>query len=98
MQNTYENIRKIIIWLSYLIHKQIQINEKEIHKLSEEFPKDDSFIFNRLRLFIWTYSQNLKKYDIGKNIESFSNDLFWSSFLESEIFKFISRQWDNISQ
>ncbi|ARD28234.1 SIR2 family protein [Acinetobacter lactucae] len=98
MQNTYENIGKIIVWLSYLINKQLQINEKEIHKLSEEFPRDDSFIFNRLRLFIWTYSQNLKKYDIGKNIESFSNDLFWSSFLESEIFKFISKQWDNISQ
>ncbi|CAI3102157.1 hypothetical protein MWMV8_MWMV8_00177 [Acinetobacter calcoaceticus] len=97
MQNTYENTGKIIVWLSYLIHKQIQINEKEIHRLSKEWPRDDSYIFNRLRLFIWTYSQSLQSYNIGKNIQNFSDDLFWSSILEADLFKFISKKWDNIS-
>lgn len=97
MQNTYEKTGKIIVWLSYLIYKQIQINEKEIHSLSKEWPRDDSYIFNRLRLFIWTYSQSLQDYNIGKNIENFSDELFWSSVLEADLFKFISRKWDDIS-
>ncbi|MEQ1160118.1 SIR2 family protein [Acinetobacter calcoaceticus] len=95
MQNTYENTGKIIVWLSYLINKQLQINEKEIHRISEEWPKNDSFIFNRLKLFVWTYSQSLQTYNIGKSIDNFSNDLFWSSVLEADLFKFISKQWNN---
>ncbi|WP_155857478.1 hypothetical protein [Acinetobacter sp. TTH0-4] len=98
MQDAYENTGKIIVWLSHLINRQLQMDEKEIYALSEEWPKDDSFIFNRLRLFVWIYSQNIHEFDIGKNIENFSDDFFWSSVLEADLFKFISKKWDKIPE
>lgn len=96
INETHDNTGKIIVWLIYLIHRQLKIDENEIHKISEKWPKDDNFIFNRFRLSIWTNSKNIKKYNIGENIENFSNELFWNSFLENDLFKLISEQWNNI--
>lgn len=98
MRDAYENTGKIIVWLSHLINRQLQIDEKEIYALSKEWPKNDSFIFNRLRLFVWMYSKNIHEFDIGKNIENFSDDFFWSSVLEADLFKFISKKWDKIPE
>ncbi|BAP35762.1 SIR2 family protein [Acinetobacter guillouiae] len=98
MYETYDNIGKIIVWISHLINRQIKIDENEIHKLSEKWPKNDSFIFNRLKLFIWTYSQDIQKYHIGKHIKNFADELFWSSVLEADLFKLISNQWNNIQE
>ncbi|MCH7303505.1 hypothetical protein MMP74_03735 [Acinetobacter sp. NIPH 1869] len=98
INETYDNTGKIIVWISHLINRQIKIDENEIHKLYEKWPKNDSFVFNRLRLFIWTYSQDIQKYHIGKNIKNFTDELFWSSTLESDLFNLISNQWNNIQE
>lgn len=98
MQNAYENTGKIIVWLSHLINRQIKIDENEIHNISKEWPKNDSIIFNRLRLFLWINSKNIYELDIGENIKNFSDDFFWSSVLEDDLFKFISKQWDRIPE
>ncbi|MFV5513793.1 SIR2 family protein [Acinetobacter gerneri] len=98
IQYNYENIEKIIIWLSHLINRQLQIDEKAIHHLYMEWPKDDSFIFNRLKLFVWINSQNVRELGIGGDIENFSDDLFWSTVLESDLFQFISKQWDKLPE
>lgn len=98
IRDNYENIGKIIVWLSHLINRQLKIDEKVLHNLFTEWPKDDSFIFNRLKLFVWTNSQDIHELDIGRNIGNFSDDLFWSTVLESDLFKFISKQWDKLPE
>lgn len=97
-QDAYEKIGKIIVWLSHLINRQLQIEEKEIHYLFTEWPKDDSFIFNRLKLFVWINSQGIHELGIGESIENLSDDLFWSTVLEADLFKFISKQWDKLPE
>lgn len=97
MRDTYENTGKIIVWVSHLINRQLQTDENVIHNISKDWPKNDPIIFNRLKLFVWIHSKNIDELDIGKNIENFSDDLFWSSVLEADLFEFISKKWDKIS-
>lgn len=97
IQQAHENISKIIIWLSHLINRQLQLDENKMLRISNEWSKSDSFIFNRLRLFIWINYQNILEVDIAENIKNFSDELFWNSVLEADLLKLFSRKWDQIS-
>lgn len=97
-RNVHEKIAKLILLMCDLLKKQISKDESFLKDIVKKWPQDDDLIFNRLKLFIFTCSDNIKLWPVSDFIKNLSEDFFWNSFLELDLINFINIQWNNLNE
>ena len=80
-------------WFRDLLSRMVETRPKLVRADISLWPNEDTYFFDNLRLFVWSFESLFSGDEITERLLSLSNDAFWDSYYGPELLHLLRDRW-----
>lgn len=89
--------RVYLNWFRGLLDQMVVTHPEMVRADTALWPKKDLYFFDRLRLYVWSLDTPFSEDEVGDELLSLSDRIFWNTSHQRELLHLLQRRWKGLS-
>ena len=85
-----------LFWFRGLFDRMVKVHPELARADTDLWPKEDTFFFNKLYLYAWTFDVLFSGDEVGDGLLSLSDEAFWEENYRRELLHLLKRRWHEL--
>ena len=85
-----------LFWFRGLFDRMVKVHPELVRADTTLWPKEESFFFNKLHLYAWTFDVLFSGDEVGDGLLSLSDEAFWEENYRPELLHLLKCRWHEL--